>query len=529
MLSLLAGAAASAAPGDVLGSIPTPGRAPTGLAFDGEYLWVADRLADSLYALDPGTGKVVKALPAPGFDPSALAWDGHYLWCADREEARVVKLDPATGITVRSLESPTRSPQGLAWDGKNLWLSDDAQALLSQVSTDDGTTIVSYPAASNGSTGLTSWNGYLWCGDRRDDHIYLFDPEHGEVVFALDSPGKYVRGLATDGKILWSVDYQDRAIYRQVIDDNEAVKRSGLHTLDLQLTYEFRNYGPGEVPTLDAYLSVPANLENQKLVSDVQFSPQPSDYLTDRWQQRVAHFHFENLPLAKREQILMTVRTELADTHWFIYPDKVGKLKDIPKDIRDSYLVDEDKYCIHDPVIQKAVAEAVGDESNPYWIMRKIHKYVRDHLQYELAGGWNVAPQVLTRGSGSCSEYTFLFISMCRAAGLPARYVGSVVVRGDEASTDEVFHRWSQVFLPNYGWVHVDPQGGDREKPAEVAGSIGTISNRFLITTFGGGASEYLGWNYNYDQSWTSRGPVKVMTTAFGEWSPVAKPTVSEK
>ena len=109
---------------------------------------------------------------------------------------------------------------------------------------------------------------------------------------------------------------------------------------------------------------------------------------------------------------------------------------------------------------------------------------------------------------------------MCRAAGIPARYVGAVVIRGDDASSDEVFHRWSQVYLPNYGWVHVDPQGGDREKPCDVAASIGAVGNQFLITTAGGGASEYLDWNYNYQEKWTGRGPVKIHSEAVGEWSP---------
>ncbi|MFZ5434466.1 MAG: transglutaminase-like domain-containing protein, partial [Calditrichota bacterium] len=146
------------------------------------------------------------------------------------------------------------------------------------------------------------------------------------------------------------------------------------------------------------------------------------------------------------------------------------------------------------------------------------------------AGGWNVAPQVLTRGNGSCSEYTFLFIAMCRAAGIPARYVGSVVVRGDDASTDEYFHRWSQVYLPGYGWIHVDPQGGDKEKPADVAESIGVVENIFLITTEGGGASEYLDWSYNHNEKWTGHGPVKVHIEALGEWSPVARDsTLSQK
>ncbi len=517
---LLSAGFVSATPGDILTSIPAPASASTGLAFDGQNIWVADRLADSLYAIDPVTGKVVRSLPAPGFVPLGLAWDGKSLWCVDGEEARICQLDVTTGVTLRSLESPTKSPEGLAWDGKYLWLCDGTEDVLCQISTEDGTTIISYRAPSDASSGLTWWNNYLWCADRRDDKLYLFDTVHGEVVFGLDSPGKYPRGLATDGATLWNVDYQDDRIYSLVMDDEHPVKRSNSHTLALQLTHEFRNYGPGQVPSLDVYVAVPTDLPNQKLIGAVQFSPEPQEIIQDRWQQSVAHFRMTDLPLAKRERIVMRATAELSQAREFVYPHKVGALSDIPADIRKAYLVDEDKYRITDSSIVNAVRQAVGKESNPYWIMRAIHRYIREHLTYELSGGWNIAPQVLSRGNGSCSEYTFLFISMCRAAGLPARYVGSIVVRGDDASTDDVFHRWSQVYLPNYGWVHVDPQGGDRSKPSEIASFIGNVGNSYLITTAGGGASEYLGWNYNFEQTWTGKGPVKIHTEAVGEWSP---------
>lgn len=74
-----------------------------------------------------------------------------------------------------------------------------------------------------------------------------------------------------------------------------------------------------------------------------------------------------------------------------------------------------------------------------YKIVKGIYYYLHEKLYYERSGGWNTAPTVLERGNGSCSEYTFVFISMCRAAGVPARYVGSVVERGESASMDEVF------------------------------------------------------------------------------------------
>jgi hypothetical protein len=154
--------------------------------------------------------------------------------------------------------------------------------------------------------------------------------------------------------------------------------------------------------------------------------------------------------------------------------------------------------------------------------MRRIHRWVGERLEYELVGGWNVAPAVVERGTGSCSEYTFVFIAMCRAAGLPARYAGAVMVRGDAASTDEVFHRWPEVYLPGYGWVPADAQAGDTPSPAAAADSIGRLQPRSLITTLGGGASDLLGWSYNHNESWVAAGPVKTHVEAVGEWSPLA-------
>lgn len=142
-------------------------------------------------------------------------------------------------------------------------------------------------------------------------------------------------------------------------------------------------------------------------------------------------------------------------------------------------------------------------------------------MYYELSGGWNTAPTVLTRGNGSCSEYSFVFISMCRSAGIPAKYVGSVVVRGDDASIDDVFHRWVEIYLPGYGWLPVDPSGGDKPSPRDQARCFGSLSNRFLITTDSGGNSKTLGWYYNTNEFIITQPDTKYEVETFAEWEPI--------
>jgi hypothetical protein len=351
--------------------------------------------------------------------------------------------------------------------------------------------------------------------------IYMVYPENGDVVLAMPSPSKFPRGLAFDGEFLWNVDYQTDSLYRIKLQDKDSYSRTEGKKERLEYTHQFRNYGPGQLTALDIYIALPQDLPFQTLLKPVVFNPQPADILTDKWGQKVAHFRYENVPSGKFITVAMTAEAELFKTRFFIFPERAGTLADIPDDIKNLYLGDDTKYWVDDPFIKETAQKVVGDETNCYWIARKLFNHVIDNIEYERVGGWNVAPTVLKRGTGSCSEYSFVYIALCRAAGLPARFAGSVVIRGDDASTDEVFHRWVEVYLPDYGWISIDPSGGDYERPAQQASAIGYLNNRFLITTIGGGGSEYLEWGYNSNEMWQSRGPCKIHVEHIGEWSPI--------
>ncbi|MCX6640620.1 MAG: transglutaminase [bacterium] len=510
-----------AATGDVQRGFPTPGTCSTGLAWDGRQFWLADLKTDSLYAINPENGKVTQQLPAPTFRAVGLTWDGEQLWVTCGEEEKIFRFNPKTGIITRTLDSPATQPAGLAWDGKYLWLASKGDGKIHQISPEDGTTIRSVPAPSKSPQGLAFDGRYLWVSDRTTNRIYMMSPETGDVVLMFSAPAPYADGLAWDGKNLWNADFQSDSLYCLTIGDGNLYSHKDAKLETMEFTSELRNYGPGTVETLDFYLAIPQNLPSQEMLTEPVFSPPPADILTDQWGQKVAHFRFSSCPAGSQQKVVMKVPARLWDTRYFLFPEKVGGFDEIPADLRSRYLIDDEKFDLKNPIIQKAVKQAVGDEKNPYWIMRKIFRYINERMEYQLSGGWNTAPTVLDRGNGSCSEYTFVFLSMCRAAGLPARYAGAITVRGDDASIDDVFHRWAEVYLPNYGWIPVDPSGGDQASPEAQADFIGHIANRYLITTMGGGNSQYLGWNYNYETKWTAKGKCKIYVESIGEWNPI--------
>ncbi|MDA3910215.1 MAG: hypothetical protein PF448_02505 [Bacteroidales bacterium] len=514
-------------PGEIVKSLATPGDFPTGLCFFEDELVIADRKTDKLYFINPQSGAIERHLSSPAYWPMGLAYDGNSLWCVDIKggiplaenyQGIAYKLDVKSGEILHRIDLPCKMPIGLTFDGEYLWVIDDASDKIIQVSTADGTTIKSFAAPSRKPQGLTFDGTYLWLSDRGTDEIYMISPETGKVLLITDAPGKYARGMAWDGSHLWNVDWLDKKIHQLVRSDEDLFRRTNEKTAEISYIHQATNFGPGKVTQLDVHFAMAENRDNQELLSEIQFSEKPTDFPTDQWGQKTAHFHMKNLKAGETHDLEMSANVKVWDVRYFIFPDKVGPLNEIPEDVNARFLSDNEKYQMTHPVIQNAVEEAVGDEDNPYWIARNIYDYLMPHLYYEMTGGWNTAPTVLDRGNGSCSEYAFVYIAMCRAAGLPARYVGSVVLRGDDVSNDDVFHRWVEVYLPNYGWIPVDPSGGDQNSPRSQADYFGHLANRFFITTQGGGGSESMAWTYNSNFHYQSEPKTHLVIEYFADW-----------
>ncbi|MCF8231684.1 MAG: hypothetical protein K9J27_05785 [Bacteroidales bacterium] len=516
--------------GEVTTSFKNPGNYATGMTFDGESLWIADRQEDVLYKINPENGKIIGSISSPGYWPMGLTWDGTHLWNADIKggipesenyDGKIYKIDPKDGTIVHTVNAPTKRPRGLAYDGEYFWCVDGANDEIVQFDANDGTTIRSIPAPSVDPRGITFDGKYLWVSDRTRDEIYMVNPEDGAVIIIADAPGKFTRGLAWDGSSLWATDSQEDRVFKLKGNDGEKYIKSNMRKAKVDYTYKITNYGPGKVKQADIHLAIPTDRVTQEITSDIKYNPDYTDIVTDQWNQSTAHYRIKDLEANESETIHMITTVKIWDIRYFIYPDQVGSLEKMPEDVVNLYLKNNKKYQLHHPVIRDAVKKAVGDEENPYWIMRNIFNYVIDNMYYEMEGGWNTAPAVLDRGNGSCSEYSFVFISMCRSAGIPARYVGSAVVRGDDASMDDVFHRWVEVYLPNYGWVMVDPSGGDNKDPRDQARYIGSLSNRFLITTQSGGGSKTMGWTYNSNESMVTEPKTHVVVDYYADWEPI--------
>ena len=252
--------------GEVIQSFNTPGKFPTGMTFDGENLWLADRKADKLFCINPKNGKVIRSIPSPAYWPTGLAWDGEALWNADVKggiplsenyNGVIYRLDPKDGTILKVVQSPTSSPRGLCWDGEYLWCVDDASDELIQFSPDDGTTIRSLKSPSVDPRGLTFDGKYLWVSDRIRDEIYMVDPESGCVIIITET----LRGL------IQGVYVMPTRIYGQLI-------QKMIKSINLKLVVSrILNSASNEIPKLRLSISLQtlARVKQKMLIFTLQF------------------------------------------------------------------------------------------------------------------------------------------------------------------------------------------------------------------------------------------------------------------
>jgi hypothetical protein len=108
---------------DFLWALPAPETWQRDLAFDGTHLLEATVLTDKVWTLETAHGNVIDSIDAPHDRPSGLAWDGTYIWLCDTLQNVIYKLD-TDGTIMEQYQAPGSYPVGLAFHENYLWLVD---------------------------------------------------------------------------------------------------------------------------------------------------------------------------------------------------------------------------------------------------------------------------------------------------------------------------------------------------------------------------------------------------------------------
>lgn len=112
------------------------------------------------------------------------------------------------------------------------------------------------------------------------------------------------------------------------------------------------------------------------------------------------------------------------------------------------------------PLLQEA-RQSVGNEVRDLWAdALRLGGHVNDILTYSpnSTAVHTRVLDVLESRHGVCQDFAHLQLGLCRALGIPARYVSGYFFNPDRAPDQvEASHAWVEVFLPGHGWRGYDP------------------------------------------------------------------------
>ena len=135
-----------------------------------------------------------------------------------------------------------------------------------------------------------------------------------------------------------------------------------------------------------------------------------------------------------------------------------------PKDEFESTLAHDDFITPDDERIAALAREIVGEETSALAAAKAICRRVSEHIEPAMIAETLSGAQALERRSGKCTEYSTLFASLARAAGLPTRV--ALGQRRFAGANGEYWggHMWNEVFVGE--WIPVDASAN------EVGGSL---------------------------------------------------------
>lgn len=152
--------------------------------------------------------------------------------------------------------------------------------------------------------------------------------------------------------------------------------------------------------------------------------------------------------------------------------EKSGELKDVPKEILEVNTQLPESFPQKLKDIASGLSEKAGGD-----LGRQIldtYKFVQDNVEYDLKWGagrtipkdYDMALWTYENKKGICSHFATLFITLARAQGIPARmavgFAGGKVKDNSVLIYSSYAHAWVEIYLPNYGWVTIDPTKGSR-------------------------------------------------------------------
>ena len=157
------------------------------------------------------------------------------------------------------------------------------------------------------------------------------------------------------------------------------------------------------------------------------------------------------------------VFTEVIEFISYAYYPKLDeqRAEALPSTWNGAYLGQRLPHIVFDPAIEAKTREIIGSETNPLRRARAIFRWVSRNIPWNAEDEYCTIPSLAVKGfqagRGDCGVQNTLFITMCRIAGIPARWQSGFETKPGE---NWGMHDWAEVYIAPWGWLPADASYG---------------------------------------------------------------------
>ena len=131
------------------------------------------------------------------------------------------------------------------------------------------------------------------------------------------------------------------------------------------------------------------------------------------------------------------------------------------------------------PYLRALCGHIVGERTDPLEKARAIYDWITEYVDYRFQPDYfqldPVAELCARELRGDCGLFAVLFITLCRIAGIPARWQSGLAVEPDHAGC----HDWAMFYIAPHGWLWADcsygsaaRRRGETERRAHYFGNL---------------------------------------------------------
>ena len=113
------------------------------------------------------------------------------------------------------------------------------------------------------------------------------------------------------------------------------------------------------------------------------------------------------------------------------------------------------------PYLRALCREIIKDCKTALEKAHAIYNWVTENVDYRFQPSYalldaGIAEYCALSGRGDCGVMALLFITLCRIAGIPAKWQSGLSVQPDSAGA----HDWCMFYIAPHGWLYADPSFG---------------------------------------------------------------------